>query len=60
MGYHTEILLSRAAFILVTRVHFPFRRKMIKSLIARLPAIQLDLINRPSGETDYITEAIVR
>ncbi len=32
----------------------------IKPSIARLPAIKLDLINRPSGEMDCFYEAIVK
>ncbi len=33
-------------------MHFALGRKMLKPPIARLPAIQMDFINRPSGETD--------
>ncbi len=36
--------------------HVHFALKMLKSPIARLPAILLDLINCPSGETDCIHE----
>ncbi len=42
------------------RVHLALRRKMLQPPIARLPAIELDFINRPSGDTDGIYEAKVR
>ncbi len=50
----------RAAFKFGRRVHFALRRKMLKLGIARLPAIKLDLTNRPSGETDCIYKANVK
>ncbi len=50
----------RAAFKFSRRVHFALQRKVLKSPIARLPAILLDLITRPSGETDCIYEASVK
>ncbi len=40
-----------------TRVHFVLRLEMLKSPIARLPAIFLDFINRPSGETEVKFDA---
>ncbi len=46
-----------AAFKLGRREHFTHRLKMLKSPIARLPAILLDLINRPTWEADCIYEA---
>ncbi len=42
-----------------TRVHFALRLEMLKSPIARLPAIFLDFINRPSGETEVKFDAAV-
>ncbi len=51
---------SRAAFKFGRRVHFALRRKMLKPPIARLPAIQMDFINRPSEETDCIYETKVK
>ncbi len=36
------------------------RRKMLKPPIARLPAIKMDFINRPSGETNCIYETKVK
>ncbi len=42
------------------RVHFALRRKMLKLPIARLSAIELDFINRPSGETVCIYETKVK
>ncbi len=54
------LLNIRAAFKFGRRVHFALRRKMLKSPIARLPAIFLNFINRPSGKTDYIQEANVK
>ncbi len=45
--------------VLYERVHFALRRKMLKPPIARLPAIKMDFINRPSGKTDYICETKV-
>ncbi len=50
----------RAAFKFGRRVHFALRRKMLKSPIARLPAILMYFINRPSGETDCIYETTVK
>ncbi len=50
----------RAAFKFGRRVHFALRRKMLKSPIARLPAIFLDFMNRPSGDSDFICETIVK
>ncbi len=50
----------RAAFKFGRRVHFALRRNMLKSPIARLPAILLDFINCPIGETDWIYEANVK
>ncbi len=52
--------LFRAAFKFGRRVHFALRRKTLKSPIARLPAILLDFVNRPSGETDRIYDANVK
>ncbi len=49
--------LLHAAFKFGRRVHFALRRKMLKSPIARLPAILLYIIDRPSGKTDCIYEA---
>ncbi len=54
------VLFFRAAFKFGRRVHFALRRKMLKSPIARLPAISLYIINRPSGQTDCICEANVK
>ncbi len=50
----------RLAFKFSRRVHFALRCKMLKSPIARLSAILLELINHPSGETDCIYEANVK
>ncbi len=50
----------RAAFKFGRRVHFALRRKMLKPPIARLPAIYMDIINRPSGETDCVYETNVK
>ncbi len=50
----------RAVFKFGRRVHFALRRKMLKSPIARLPAILLYFINRPRGETDCIYEATIK
>ncbi len=50
----------RAAFKFGRRVHFALRRKMLKSPIARLPAIFMYFINRPSGKTDCIYEATIK
>ncbi len=44
--------IMRTAFKFGRRVHIALRRKMLKLRIARLPAILLDLVNRPSGEKD--------
>ncbi len=41
-------------------MHLALRRKMLQPPIARLPAIELDFINRPSGDTDCINEAKVK
>ncbi len=51
-GSRTSTTLKAIAFKFGLRVHFGLQRKMLKSSIARLPAISLDLINCPSGETD--------
>ncbi len=48
------------AFKFGRRVHFALRRKMLKSPIARIPAISLDFIYRPSGDADCIYEANVK
>ncbi len=53
-------MLRRAAFKFGRRVHFALRRQMLKPPIARLPAILIDFINRPSGEMDCIYEAKVK
>ncbi len=50
----------RAAFKFGRRVHSALQRKMRKPPIARLPAIEMDLINRPSGETDCVYETKVK
>ncbi len=50
----------QAAFKFGRGVPFALRCKMLKSSIARLPAILLDFTNRPSGETDCIYEANVK
>ncbi len=50
----------RAAFEFGRRVHFALRRKMLNPPIARFPAIKMDFINRPSGETDCIYETKVK
>ncbi len=52
------LIISRAEFKFGRRVHFALWRKMLISPIARLLAILLDFINRPSGEMDCIYEAI--
>ncbi len=44
----------------VKREQFAPRRKMLKSPIARLPAILLDFLNRPSTEAACIYEANVK
>ncbi len=65
MNKRTELLIFlviflRAAFKFGRCVHFALRRKMLNPPIARLPAVQLDFIHRPSGETDCIYEAKVK
>ncbi len=40
--------ILRAAFNFGRLVHFALRGKMLKPPIARLPAIKMDFINRPS------------
>ncbi len=50
----------RAAFKFGRRVRFALRRKMLKSRIARLPAILVDFLNRESGEPDCVYEANVK
>ncbi len=54
MTYHRiqPTYFFRAAFKFGRRVHFALRRQMLKLPIARLPAILLYFIYRPSGETD--------
>ncbi len=51
---------ERAAFKFGRRVHFALGRKMLKPPIARLAAIYIDLINRPSGEADCVYETKVK
>ncbi len=48
------IYYTRAAFQFSRCVHVALWRKMLKSPIARLPAVLLDFINRPSGEGLYL------
>ncbi len=56
---NSKLAFFRAAFKFSRRVHVALRRKMLKPPIARLPAILLDLTNRPNGETHCIYEANV-
>ncbi len=59
--FGTEIMKTpdfRAAFKFGRRVHFSLRRQMLKLPIARLPAILLYFINRPSGETDAFMKQV--
>ncbi len=51
---------QQATDLLVMRVYFALLRKILKPLSAHLPAILLDLLNRPSGETDFAHEIIVK
>ncbi len=57
VNYGKRFLRPFAAYKCGWRGHFSLRCKMLKPPIARFPAIKLDLINRPSGETNTIYEA---